>query len=103
MDLEGALSKLGTKLRDVTHFYKAAASMTFWWDNYFAKPRMLRHLVGQDNILEYKGRSNVVLLFQDSDRLVDMFILLAAARLAGCKIFCGASLSSTAASFVKGR
>ncbi len=91
MDLEGALMQLGGKNNDATTFYKAAASMTFWWANYFTRPRTLRRLVGQDNILEYKHRDEIFVLFEDSDSILDIMLILAAGRTAGCKITCGAS------------
>lgn len=91
IDLEGSLLQLGAKKRDSTYFYKAAASMAFWWDNYFTKPRTLRRLVGQDNILEYRAHPEIFILFQDADNVVDLLILLAAARTAGCKVCCVAS------------
>ena len=91
MDLEGALLQLGIKNKESSKFYKAASSYAFWWDNYFAKPRILRRLVGQDNILEYRARSEVFLLLQDKDSIVDILLILAAAKTAGCKVICGAT------------
>jgi RHH-type proline utilization regulon transcriptional repressor/proline dehydrogenase/delta 1-pyrroline-5-carboxylate dehydrogenase len=91
VDLEGALLQLGVTEKEKRDFYKAASSMAFWWDNYFTKPRTLRYLVGQDNILSYLPHEEITVLFQDKDSLFDLFLVLAAARTAGCKVHAVAS------------
>ncbi len=102
VDLEGALLTLGHKRKEVDGFYKAAASMAFWWDNYFTKPRMLRKLIGQDNILEYRPHNELFLLIQDEDILMDIFLILAAAKTVVCKIVCGASFKQERRLFKQG-
>lgn len=91
MDLENALMQLVRSQKEQSHFQKACSSFTFWWDNYFSRPRMLRRLVGQDNILEYRNREQIFLFIQDADSIVDIFLLFAACRIAGCKLQCGLS------------
>ncbi len=91
MELESALLQLGAKREATTHFYKACCSYAFWWDNYFSKPRTLRRLVGEDNILEFRGRDHLFILIHDHDPLTDIMLLFACAKLARCKVHCGAS------------
>ncbi len=102
VDLEGALLSLGHKRKEADGFYKAASSMAFWWDNYFTKPRTLRKLIGQDNILEYRTLKALFLIVQDEDVLMDIFLIMAAARTAGCQIVCGASFKQLRRLFKQG-
>lgn len=89
--LELVLRDLGARPSDLDRFFKGVSSMTFWWDNYFSQPRILRRLVGQDNLLEFRPRSPLFLLLQENDLPIDIFLVLAAAKICGCKLICGAT------------
>lgn len=89
--LAACLKELGIYKSDLQKFLKAAESMAFWWEHYFSKPRILRRLIGQDNILEFRLKSPLFILIQENDLPIDSLLLLAGAATCNAQITVGAS------------
>ena len=70
---------------DKRRFVQAVSSYRYWKDAYFSKTWECDQVIGEDNFLTYQPHDHIFVYVQEEDSLVDTVMLLAAARIAGCK------------------
>lgn len=64
----------------------AVGSYAFFWNHYFSKDSDPSQIIGQDNLLRYVPRKDVVLRCQDIDSSLDILQVICAAVTCHCKL-----------------
>ena len=84
--LQIILENLGMEKEEKDRYLKGAGSYLYWFEAYFTTPQELSHLIGQDNIRTIHPHKELFIVLQKGDDLIDVFLLFAAASVAGTKL-----------------
>ena len=72
---------------DILKIIRAVKSYLYHWEQEFSREKDYFHLRGQDNVVRYLPIGIVVIRIHQNDSLFDALARIAAAKIAGCKIF----------------
>src|SRR5205807_2563425 len=78
------LSKLSVPEQEYVE--RAVRSYHYWWESYFSKTQELQKLIGEYKTLHFQPHPHIFLFLQKEDKLYDIMLFLAAAKLTGTKV-----------------